>query len=110
MTSLLLIRSIRRKLDLKRVFSTVSQDLTRNDEQSIDLSLSVINDYTKNEPVKNLNPTFASLFKKSKFVAMGNLRNKTLIGKIVDTVGDDLYIDFGGKFNCVCKRPVDNGV
>lgn len=45
------------------------------------------------------------MFKQSKFVALGDLENKYLIGKIVDVVGDDLYVDYGGKFNCVVKRP-----
>lgn len=49
--------------------------------------------------------TFAQMFRKSKFVSLGNLENKILIGKIFDIVGDDLYIDYGGKFNAVCKRP-----
>lgn len=51
---------------------------------------------------------FAQLFKESKFVQLGTLEQKTMIGRIVDVVGDDLYIDYGGKFNCVCKRPERN--
>jgi hypothetical protein len=49
--------------------------------------------------------SFAKMFKESKFVALGDLENKYLIGKIVEVLGDDLYIDYGGKFHCVCKRP-----
>ncbi len=52
--------------------------------------------------------TFAKLFKESKFVALGDLSNKYLIGRIVEVIGDDLYIDYGGKFNCICKRPLNN--
>ena len=51
--------------------------------------------------------TFAQMFKQSQFVNLGDLKNKFIIGKIVDVVGDDLYIDYGGKFNCVCKIPVN---
>jgi len=54
------------------------------------------------------NLTFAQMFRRSKFVAMGDLENKVLVGRIFDTVGDDLYIDYGGKFNAVCKRPERN--
>ena len=52
--------------------------------------------------------SFAKLFKESKFVSLGNLENKYVIGKIVEIVGDDLYIDYGGKFYCVCRRPTRN--
>ena len=56
------------------------------------------------QPAQN-DQTFAQMFRKSKFVALGNLENKVLVGKVFDIVGDDLYIDYGGKFNAVCKQP-----
>ena len=65
----------------------------------------LINQKNENEMEKK---SFARMFKESKFVALGDMENKYLIGKIVDIVGDDLYIDYGGKFNCVCKRPIRN--
>ncbi|KAK3088277.1 hypothetical protein FSP39_016965 [Pinctada imbricata] len=46
--------------------------------------------------------SFASLFRKSKFVQMGDPHKRILTGKISDTVHNDVYIDFGGKFYCVC--------
>ena len=54
------------------------------------------------------NLTFAQMFRRSKFVSLGDLRNKYLIGRIVEVVGNDLYIDYGGKFNAVCKMPEKN--
>ena len=54
--------------------------------------------------------TFARMFRHSKFVSLGDLQNKYLIGRVVDVVGDDIYIDYGGKFNCVCKRPEKNAM
>ncbi|KYN18039.1 PREDICTED: 28S ribosomal protein S28, mitochondrial [Trachymyrmex cornetzi] len=53
--------------------------------------------------------TFVSLIRNSKFVDLGDPEGKVVIGEIYHVVGDDLYIDFGWKFPCVCQRPVKNG-
>lgn len=76
---------------------------------------------SENQSVHNLNgnennglltpkktTTFAQKFRRSKFVALGDLENKVLIGRVFDVIGDDLYIDYGGKFNAVCKKPQNN--
>ncbi|XP_075218990.1 mitochondrial ribosomal protein S28 [Lycorma delicatula] len=57
---------------------------------------------TKDEP-------FATLFKKSKFIDLGDPEGKVVSGIIFHVVDDDLYIDFGWKFYCVCPRPQKNG-
>uniref|UniRef100_A0A914NMJ1 Uncharacterized protein n=1 Tax=Meloidogyne incognita TaxID=6306 RepID=A0A914NMJ1_MELIC len=48
---------------------------------------------------------FAKLFRYSKFVELGSVNGQKIVGRIVHRVNDDLYIDFGCKFNAVCKRP-----
>ena len=49
--------------------------------------------------------TFAALVRDCKFTRIGNPIGKVVVGKIYHVVGDDLYIDFGHKFCCVCTKP-----
>ena len=49
--------------------------------------------------------SFATMFRQSKFVQLGDLRDKVVMGRIVEIVQNDLYIDFGGKFLCCCPNP-----
>ena len=49
--------------------------------------------------------TFSSLMRNCKFTQMGDPVGRVVVGRIYHVVEDDLYIDFGHKFPCVCQRP-----
>ncbi|XP_053672797.1 28S ribosomal protein S28, mitochondrial [Anopheles nili] len=61
------------------------------------------------EPSNEPPQTFAALLRNSKFIDLGDPEGKVVTGKIYHVVENDLYIDFGWKFHCVCTRPVKNG-
>ena len=52
--------------------------------------------------------SFASMLRRSQFIAIGKPAGRVVVGTIFETLNDDLYIDFGGKFHCVCKAPRTN--
>ncbi|KAL6724704.1 hypothetical protein Aduo_019568 [Ancylostoma duodenale] len=52
--------------------------------------------------------TFSRMLRQSKFVQLGDFNGRLVTGRIVHRVQDDLYIDFGLKFNAVCKAPAVN--
>ena len=75
-------------------------------ERVEDMSVSDSVQTSKTDDVKPV--SFASMLRRSKLIAIGKPEGRVLVGTIIETMNDDLYIDFGGKFHCVCKAPRSN--
>lgn len=48
---------------------------------------------------------FAELLRTSKFIELGDFRNKTITGTVFHMTTNDLYVDVGLKFHAVVKKP-----
>ncbi|TNN08194.1 28S ribosomal protein S28 [Schistosoma japonicum] len=61
------------------------------------------------ERSKHSEKSFSTLLRYSPFIQLGDFESRELIGVVIDNVDNtDLYIDFGGKFHCVCSQPANH--
>ena len=64
---------------------------------------------TPKKPIDPMdNEMFPTMLRYSSFIQMGDPIGKIVVGRIEDVIEEDLYIDFGNKFNAICKRPKVN--
>ena len=52
--------------------------------------------------------SFEELLESSQLMKIRRPQGRTVIGKITNVCNDDLYVDFGGKFYVVVKKPAMN--
>uniref|UniRef100_A0A2S2NPG4 28S ribosomal protein S28 n=1 Tax=Schizaphis graminum TaxID=13262 RepID=A0A2S2NPG4_SCHGA len=62
----------------------------------------------ENKQVVKEDQDFEVLLRNSNLINLGDPEGKQVIGTIFHIVDNDLYIDFGWKFHCVCTRPIKN--
>ncbi|EGT49156.1 hypothetical protein CAEBREN_11280 [Caenorhabditis brenneri] len=99
-----MLRSLLNSRSILRNFRAISTETTvaAGDESIIDFVDTVT------ESSEGQNQSFASLLRNSKFMQLGDFNGRLVVGKIVHRIQDDVYIDFGLKFNAVCKVPAAN--
>ena len=52
--------------------------------------------------------SFEELLESSQLMKIRRPQGRTVVGKITNVCNDDLYVDFGGKFYVVVKKPAMN--
>ncbi|CAB3397210.1 unnamed protein product [Caenorhabditis bovis] len=87
------------------LFSTESQASESSNSQHESI-IDFVETIVETSPDEN--KSFATLLRHSKFMQLGDFNNRLVVGKITQRIQDDLYIDFGLKFEAVCKAPSIN--
>ncbi|CAP26127.1 Protein CBR-MRPS-28 [Caenorhabditis briggsae] len=85
------------RVAVRRAFST---------EASTESIIDFVDNVTESSEAQN--QSFSSLLRNSKFMQLGDFNGRLMVGKIVNRIQEDVYIDFGLKFNAVCKVPAVN--
>lgn len=98
-----LTRLICQKNGIARKFSNASNDEVQAEITKETIQPDIDNNTDKGNATEQI--SFAKMLRYSPFIQMGDPNGRVVVGTITETYGDDLYVDFGGKFHCVCKKP-----
>ncbi|RDD36777.1 28S ribosomal protein S28, mitochondrial [Trichoplax sp. H2] len=79
--------------------------LSTSMKNSNDSSNNTLDNSSYKESFEMKDSNFENMLRHSKFIGIGKPGKKKVTGHIKHVVGDDLYVDFGGKFYGVVKRP-----
>ncbi|CAJ0609094.1 unnamed protein product [Cylicocyclus nassatus] len=105
------MRAVARSLKIGNVFvrASVSRFSSASDSSGQSTSSGSVDEFDEFvESIGRDGLTFSRMLRQSKFVQLGDFNGRLVTGRIVHRVQDDLYIDFGLKFNAVCKAPPVN--
>ncbi|XP_077968946.1 small ribosomal subunit protein bS1m-like isoform X1 [Styela clava] len=78
------------------------------EQEKIKEDLNLISTHKVPKEIDTKTASFATLLRYSPFISLGDFQGKQLYGRVVEVLDDNLFIDYGGKFLCVCKKPRDS--
>ena len=73
--------------------------------RSIEINMNTNQSHISSESWSHKKESFAYLLKNSKLMQLGDPEGRVVLGTVIEREGDDIYVDFGGKFYCVCRLP-----
>ncbi|KAF2357784.1 Ribosomal protein S28 mitochondrial [Trinorchestia longiramus] len=89
-------------LRASRVVTTQLRMISKQSEPVKEIKIPTTEEVPQQVPSK---ASFLSLLRNSKLMQLGDASGKLVEGRVVHVLGDDIYVDWGGKFMAVSTRP-----